>query len=173
MLRDAYGDKTLWAIYKTLNVEKLKRTNTKKSTSAKIKSENHAHHFLRFGWNYPRNLFYKTRLLIETITWERLLAKIDWVWPQYRMWGSQSPLHDNIPAHKYIAMHKFFAFKLVLVPIILHSSDLTLCDYFLVQKLKMKLKGKQFDTIFDIQNSTELRSRPFRSSQTKIFSGVF
>jgi len=52
-------------------------------------------------------------------------------------------------------MCKFFGSKSVLV--LNHSQylDLTPCDYFLSLKLKMNLKGKQFDTILDIQKISD------------------
>jgi len=49
------------------------------------------------------------------------------------------------------SVRKFLASKSVLI--FNYSPDLTLCDYFLFPKLKTQLKGKQFDTILDIQKA--------------------
>jgi len=46
--------------------EKAQKTKHKKNTPAEIKSENHAHYFLRFGFSIS-GLFHKTRLLMEII----------------------------------------------------------------------------------------------------------
>jgi len=43
----------LWGPTYEARVEKLRKINTKKYASAEIKRENHTHHFLQFGWDYP------------------------------------------------------------------------------------------------------------------------
>jgi len=53
-----------------------------------------------------------------------------------------------------------------------YSSNLASCDYFLFPKLKMKLKGKQFDIILDVQKTlTEAISKEdFQRSFLKYIS---
>jgi len=36
-----------------------------------------------------------------------------------------------------------------------YSPDLALCDFFLFQKIKLKLKGRQFDTTEEIQAASQ------------------
>jgi len=51
-------------------------------------------------------------------------------------------------------VRKFLASKLILIfNHSLYSPDLASCNYFLFSKLKIKLKKKQFITIFDIQKA--------------------
>lgn len=81
----------------------------------------------------------------------------------------QSPcqvLHDNVPAHTAINVSTFHASP----P---NSPGLVPAEFFLFHKLKLKLKGRLFDKIVDIQNkmTAELNHIPedefftcFRSS---------
>jgi len=66
------------------------------------------------------------------------------------------------------SVRKFLASKSVLIfnysP---YSPDLALCDYFLFPKLKTKLKGKQFDTILDIQMNFEVISTILKKDSTE------
>ena len=63
-------------------------------------------------------------------------------------------LHDNAPAHKAASVCQYFTQKNVTIlyhP--LYSPDLSLPDYFLFPKLKMKLKGLHFADVAEIQEA--------------------
>ena len=63
-------------------------------------------------------------------------------------------LHDNAPAHKAASVGQFLTPKNVTSlyhP--LYSPDLSLPDYFLSCKLKMKLKGLHFADVAEIQEA--------------------
>ena len=49
-------------------------------------------------------------------------------------------------AHQFLVKN-----KIVVIPHPPHSPDLTPCDFFLFPKMKLKLKGRRFDTIMEIQ----------------------
>jgi hypothetical protein len=61
-------------------------------------------------------------------------------------------LHDNVPAHKAASVCQFLTQKNVTnlyhTP---YSPDLSLPDYFVFPKLKMKLKGLPFANVAEIQ----------------------
>jgi hypothetical protein len=46
--------------------------------------------------------------------------------------------------------------KLAVIPHRLYSPDLAPCDFFLFQKTKLKLKGRWFDTIEEIQAKLQI-----------------
>jgi len=63
-------------------------------------------------------------------------------------------LHDNAPAHKAASVCQFLTQKNVTT--LYHppySPDLSLPDYFLLPKLKMKLKGLHFADVAEIQEA--------------------
>jgi histone-lysine N-methyltransferase SETMAR len=56
--------------------------------------------------------------------------------------------HNNAPFHTSILTQQFLAkYKMTVIPHPPYSPDLTLCDFFLFQKIKLKQKGRWFDTI--------------------------
>jgi len=72
-------------------------------------------------------------------------------------WRQQTWLlhHDNAPAHIAVLTQQFLAAnKIPVIPHPLYSPDLAPCDFFLFPKMKLKLKGRRFDTIEDIQAET-------------------
>jgi transposase len=53
-------------------------------------------------------------------------------------------------------VQEFFAKnKMAVVPRPLYSPDLAPCDFFLFPKMKIKLKGRIFDTVEEIQAETQ------------------
>ena len=63
--------------------------------------------------------------------------------------------HDNAPAHTALPVREFLATKQITVlehPA--YSPDLAPSDFFLFPKIKEILKGRHFDDIDDIRNST-------------------
>jgi hypothetical protein len=63
-------------------------------------------------------------------------------------------LHDNAPTHKAASVCQFLTPKTVTTLYHhLYSPDLSLSDYFLFPKLKMKLKGLHFANVAEIQEA--------------------
>jgi hypothetical protein len=63
-------------------------------------------------------------------------------------------LHDNAPAHKVASVYQFLTQKNVTTLYhSVYSPDLSLPDYFLFPKLKMKLKGLHFADVVEIQEA--------------------
>jgi hypothetical protein len=64
--------------------------------------------------------------------------------------------HDNDPAYTYLKTTGFLSNNnVVIVPHTPYSPDLAACDFALFPKLKMKLKGRRFETVFDIQRESQ------------------
>jgi transposase len=61
--------------------------------------------------------------------------------------------HDNAPAHTSLKTTEFLtnSNNMVIVPHRPYSPDIAPCDFALFPKLKMKLKGRHFETVSDIQ----------------------
>ena len=53
-------------------------------------------------------------------------------------------------AHQFLAKN-----KIAVIPHPPYSPDLAPCDFFLFSKMKLKLKGRRFDTIEEIQAETQ------------------
>ena len=86
----------------------------------------------------------------------RLREKVQRHRPQ--LWREQTWLlhHDNVPSHTSVLTHQFLAKnKIAVIPHPLYSPDLAPCDFFLFPKMKLKLKGRRFDTITEIQAKTQ------------------
>ena len=74
------------------------------------------------------------------------------------LWREQTWLlhHDNAPAHTALLTQQFLAAnKIPVIPHPPYSPDLAPCDFFLFPKMKLKLKGRRFDTIEEIQAETQ------------------
>lgn len=84
----------------------------------------------------------------------RLLDRITRVRPQYREQGSWRLLHDNAPAHNSRVVKEFLAKRSVVIlqhpP---YSPDLAPADFWLFPKLKLNLKGRQFESVDEIQRT--------------------
>jgi hypothetical protein len=60
--------------------------------------------------------------------------------------------HDNAPPHTSRSHPNFLArYKMTVIPHPPHSPHLAPCDIFLFPKTKLKLKGRRFDTIEQLQ----------------------
>jgi hypothetical protein len=60
--------------------------------------------------------------------------------------------HDNAPTHMSLKTIEFVTNNnMVIIPHPPYSSGLAPCDFTLFPKLKMKLKGRHFETVSDIQ----------------------
>jgi len=74
------------------------------------------------------------------------------------LWREQTWLlhYDNAPSHTAVLTHKFLAKnKIAVIPHPPCSPDLAPCNFFLFPKMKLKLKGRRFDTITEIQAETQ------------------
>jgi len=61
--------------------------------------------------------------------------------------------HDNAPAHTALSIREFLAKKNIpVLPNYPYSPDLASCNFYLLRKLKSKLKGHHFGTMESIQN---------------------
>jgi len=75
-----------------------------------------------------------------------------------QLWQEQTWLlhYDNAPSHISVLTNHFLAKnKISLIPHPPHSPDLAPCDFFLSPKLKLKLKGRRFNTIEEIQAESQ------------------
>jgi len=64
--------------------------------------------------------------------------------------------HDNDLSHISVFTHQFLAKnKMAVIPHPPYSPDLSPCDFFLFPKMKLKLKGRRFDTIEEIQAESQ------------------
>ena len=66
-----------------------------------------------------------------------------------KLWREQTWLlhHDNAPSHTSVLTQQFLAKnKMVVISHPPLSPDLAPCDFFLFPKMKLKLKGRRFDT---------------------------
>ena len=64
--------------------------------------------------------------------------------------------HDNAPAHRYFKVSQFLAKNnMTVIPHPPYSTNLAPCDFFLFPKLKLRMKGRTFDTIEEIQEQSQ------------------
>jgi hypothetical protein len=64
--------------------------------------------------------------------------------------------YDNAPAHTSLKRTDFVTNNnMVIIPHPPYSSDLAHCDFALFPKLKMKLKGRRFEMVSDIQRESQ------------------
>jgi len=74
-----------------------------------------------------------------------------------KLWREQTllPHHDNAPSHTSVLTQQFLVKnKMTVIPHPPYSPDLAPCDFFLFAKMKLKLKGRRFDTTEEIQAET-------------------
>ena len=74
------------------------------------------------------------------------------------IWREQTCLlhHDNAPSHTAVLTHQFLAKnKIPVIPLPPYSPDLAPCDFSIFPKMKLKLKGRRFDTVEAIQAKTQ------------------
>ena len=79
-------------------------------------------------------------------------------------WSSGNWLlhHDNAPAHSSNLVQQFLAkHKIVQLRLPAYSPDIAPCDFWMFPKLKMALKGKQFDDIKTIQSNATCELKAF------------
>ena len=88
-------------------------------------------------------------------------------------WQNQNLIihHDNAPAHRSFKVSKFLAKNNMTV--VLHppySLDLAPCDFFRFPKLKLRMKGRRFDTIEGFKRN---RNGYLTQFQKRDFQGCF
>jgi hypothetical protein len=74
------------------------------------------------------------------------------------LWREQIWLlhHDNGPFQTSVLTQQFLAkYKMAVIPHPTYPPDLASCDFFLFQKMNLKLKGRRFDTIEQIQAASQ------------------
>ena len=63
--------------------------------------------------------------------------------------------HDNAPAHASPVLRQFLAStKTTVISHPPYLPGLALCDFFLFPKMKLKLKGRRFDSIKEVQTES-------------------
>jgi transposase len=74
--------------------------------------------------------------------------------------------HDNAPAHTSLVRQFLVSKNVTVIPHPPYSPDLAPCDFFLFPKMKLRLKGRRFDTIEEIQaESQEVVNTHLRTSR--------
>jgi hypothetical protein len=64
--------------------------------------------------------------------------------------------HNHAPTHMSLKTTEFLTNNnMVIIPYTPCSLDLVPCDFTLLRKLKMKLKGQRFETVSDIQRESQ------------------
>jgi hypothetical protein len=78
-------------------------------------------------------------------------------WKRPELWCNCNWLlqHDNVPTHTSLKNTDFVTNIMVIVPNPSYSPDLAPCDFASFPKLKMKLKGRHFQTVSDIQSDSQ------------------
>ncbi len=85
---------------------------------------------------------------------DQLLKRITRVRPDLQTSKAWRLLHDNAPLYNALLIRQFLAKKSITVlPHPLYSPDLAPVDYFLFLRLKIHLKGHQFDDVSAIQKA--------------------
>jgi hypothetical protein len=74
------------------------------------------------------------------------------------------------PAHTSLKTTEFLTDNMVIVPHPPYSPDFAPCDFALFPKFKMKLKGRRFETVSDIQRESQA---VLDSIQDNEFYGAF
>ena len=88
-------------------------------------------------------------------------------------WQNQNLIihHDNAPAHRSFKVSQFLAKNnMTVIPHPPYSPDLAPCDFFLFPKLKLRMKGRRFDTIEEIQEESQ---RVLDTIPKRDFQGCF
>jgi histone-lysine N-methyltransferase SETMAR len=75
-----------------------------------------------------------------------------------KLWRNHKWLlhHDNVPTHTSLKTTEFVTNNMVIIPHPPYSLDLVPCDFALFPKLKMKLKGRRFETVSHIQRECQV-----------------
>jgi len=69
--------------------------------------------------------------------------------------NSRALHNDNSGSRVARCAAVFGSTKTTVIPHPLYSPDLATCDFFLFPKMKLKLKGRRFDSIEEIQNESQ------------------
>ena len=73
-------------------------------------------------------------------------------------WQNQNLIihHENAPSHRSFKVSQFLAKNnMTVLPHPPYSPDLAHCDFFLFPKLKLRMKGRRFDTIEELQEESQ------------------
>lgn len=73
---------------------------------------------------------------------------------------------DNIPVHTSLLVREFFAkINTVMTPQSPYSPEMTLCDFFMFEKLKKTLKGRRFSSIDEIKSASPQERKPIPKTE--------
>jgi histone-lysine N-methyltransferase SETMAR len=88
------------------------------------------------------------------------------------LWSNHNWLHhDNVPAHSSLKSTEFETNNnMVIAPHPPYSPDLVPCDFALFPKLKMKLKGRHFERVSNIQRESQAVLNSIKENK---FCGAF
>jgi len=123
----------------------------------------------RTPWICPTWNDGQCRLLCDVL--RRLRENVRRKRPQ--KWQNQDLIidHDNAPAHKSFKVSQFLAKNnIAVIPHPPNSPDLAPCNFFLFPKQKLRMKGRRFDTIEEIQEESQ---RVHDTIQKRDFQGCF
>jgi hypothetical protein len=86
----------------------------------------------------------------------RLRQKIQREHPDKWRINSWALPHDNAAVHMYLVVLQFLAsMKMTVIPQHLYSLGLAPCEFFLSIKMKLKLMGRSFDSIEEMQTKSQ------------------
>ena len=92
------------------------------------------------------NQYYYTEIL------EKLRKRVIWFHPNIAR--NRILRHDNVPTHAVLSVAQFLTSKCIMMMLQSpYSPDLTLCDFFLFQKVKLAVKEHHFESREDIQRA--------------------
>jgi len=142
-----------WDKATILPVEKPHVTKAKKGQTCEKQYQEHDHHFLLISRGLCiKNLSQQAKLWIpgSTATFCSDCTKTcEDTAPKKQTWLLH---HDNALSHTSVLTQQFLAKnKMAVIPHPPYSPDMAPCDFFLFPKMKLKLKGRLFDTTEEIQ----------------------
>ena len=88
---------------------------------------------------------------------QRLISRVRRV--RHDLWETKSWMlhHDNAPAHNAFRTRDFLSQSgTTVAPHPPYSPNLAPCDFFLFPKLKMRLRGRRFTTVEEIQRESQV-----------------
>ena len=137
-----------------------------KVASSLQQNQVHADIFFRHPVHCPPGQTVNGKFCCEVLKWlmEGIRHKSPEKWKKNN-WFLQ---HDNAPAHTSLVVPQFLTSKnITVIPRQPYSPDLAPCHFFLLPKIKLRLKGRRFDTSEEIHPGTQevIDTRKFEKFQ--------